>query len=177
MYHINTVDEVIQWEVAVSVEKVTKIYLLPVPEKIRTEQTRIQPHQSNDNVLVEGKYVSVIRRHLGFLQPSSASPNQSTTSSWACSHPNWITTVTTCLLKSGQLEGQAYPVLSIPPLHDPYETPRSLKNMAHHLKPSITLKHLDAISMQCSDNEAAQMVNEAWDILFQLFNSIRNHAA
>jgi len=40
------------------------------------------------------------------------------------------------------------------------------------IKEGVTLKQLDAIAAQCSDNEAAQCLNEARAKLFQSINNI-----
>ena len=39
-------------------------------EKLRIEQTKSRPRQSNDNALIEGKNGAVIRKHLGHAQLS-----------------------------------------------------------------------------------------------------------
>ena len=59
----------------------------------------------------------------------------------------------------------------------PYERLRSLPDAPQYLKPGVTFEQLDDIAMQHSDNEAALMLNEARDKLFQCFNKTRNHAA
>jgi hypothetical protein len=50
----------------------------------------------------------------------------------------------------------------------PYEKFRSLPDAENHLKPGMTLEKLDAIAAECSDNEAAQKLNEVRAKLFQL---------
>ena len=46
-------------------------------EKLRIEQTKSRPRQSNDNALIEGKNGAVIRKHLGHANSHSVSPNRS----------------------------------------------------------------------------------------------------
>ena len=59
----------------------------------------------------------------------------------------------------------------------PYEKLRSLPEAESYLKPEITLQKLDAIAAQCSDNDAAQRLNEARTKLFQLINKTQQRAA
>ena len=59
----------------------------------------------------------------------------------------------------------------------PYDRLRSLSDAPQYPKPGVTFEQLDEIAMRHSDNEAARMLNEARDKLFQCFNKTRNHAA
>ena len=59
----------------------------------------------------------------------------------------------------------------------PYEKFRSLPEAENYLKPETTLKKLDAIAAECSDNDAAQRLNEARTKLFQLINKTQQRAA
>ena len=59
----------------------------------------------------------------------------------------------------------------------PYDKLKSLRDGSRHLKPGITLKQLDDIAMQCSDNEAARRLNTAKEKLFQQINRSRKPAA
>ena len=59
----------------------------------------------------------------------------------------------------------------------PYEKLRSLPDAENDLKPGITFKQLDAIATQCSDNDAAKLLNEARTKLFQLINKSQQRAA
>ncbi len=59
----------------------------------------------------------------------------------------------------------------------PYEKFRSLPDAENHLKPGMTLEKLDAIAAECSDNEAAQNLNEVRAKLFQLINKSQPIAA
>ena len=59
----------------------------------------------------------------------------------------------------------------------PYEKLRSLPKVEEHLVPGITLEKLDAMATECSDNEAAQRLNEARTTLFQWINKTQHRAA
>jgi len=84
-------DEVTQWEIVASVERISEAYLVPVIEtrltgfpfiisgsefvnhivakllnKMLIRFTKSRPRQSNDNGLVETKNGSVVRKNLGY---------------------------------------------------------------------------------------------------------------
>jgi hypothetical protein len=59
----------------------------------------------------------------------------------------------------------------------PYEKLRSLPEAESYLKPETTLKKLDVIAAECSDNDAAQRLNEARTKLFQFINKTQQRAA
>ncbi len=59
----------------------------------------------------------------------------------------------------------------------PYEKFRSLPNSEAYLKLGTTLEKLDAIAAECSDNDAAQYLNEARAKLFQSINTSQPRAA
>ena len=59
----------------------------------------------------------------------------------------------------------------------PYEKLKSLPNARQHLKPGVTVEHLDAIASRISDNEAALALNHARRTLFQTISAaIRKQA-
>jgi hypothetical protein len=59
----------------------------------------------------------------------------------------------------------------------PYEKFRSLANAENCLKTGITFEKLDAIATECSDNDAAQHLNEARAKLFQSINKPQQSSA
>jgi hypothetical protein len=59
----------------------------------------------------------------------------------------------------------------------PYEKLRSLPEAESYLKLEATLKKLDAIAAECSDNDAAQRLDEARTKLFQFINKNQQRAA
>ena len=59
----------------------------------------------------------------------------------------------------------------------PYERLSSLPEAERYLKPETTLKKLDAIAAEYSDNETAQRLNEARTKLFQSINKTQQRAA
>ncbi len=205
VYHINAVDEVTQWQVAVSVEKISESYLLPaleqlleafpfevlgfhsdngseyinqrvarLLEKLHIEQTRSRPGKSNDNALVEGKNGSVIRKQLGYEHISQRFAGAVNEFLLGALTP-CLNYHRPCLFAKERVDNKGkrkkrYPYGLVMP---PHEKLRSLPDAEHYLKPGITLKRLDAISREISDNEAALRVNQARR---KLFNTTRNHA-
>jgi hypothetical protein len=59
----------------------------------------------------------------------------------------------------------------------PYEKFRSLPHAENCLKTEITFEKLDAIAVECSDNDAAQHLNEARAKLFLSINKPQQSAA
>jgi len=59
----------------------------------------------------------------------------------------------------------------------PYEKLRSLPEAESYLKLETTLEKLDVIAAECSDNDAAQRLNEARAKLFQFINKTQQRAA
>jgi hypothetical protein len=59
----------------------------------------------------------------------------------------------------------------------PYEKFRSLPEAENYLKSGASLEKLGALAAKCSDNDAAQHLNEARATLFQLINKSQQSAA
>lgn len=59
----------------------------------------------------------------------------------------------------------------------PFEKFRSLPKAKGYLKKGTTMKMLNAIAAECSDNDAGQRLNEARSKLFQLINKTQQRAA
>ena len=59
----------------------------------------------------------------------------------------------------------------------PYEKFKSLPDAAQFLKPGITFQHLDTLANAVSDNEAAQLLNQARAIMFKsIYNQSKSAA-
>jgi hypothetical protein len=52
-----------------------------------------------------------------------------------------------------------------------------LPDAGSYLKPGTTFGQLDAFAAQCSDNDAAKLLNEARTKLFKLINKSQQRAA
>lgn len=147
-------------------------------EKLRIEQTKSRARQTNDNALVESKNGSTVRKHLGYSHiPGRFASQVSTFASGIlttylnfhrpCFFPTEYTDAKGKLRKRYRYED----------MMTPYEKLKSLPEAHRHLKPGITFEQLDAIANQCSDNEAAQRLNQARAELFQLINKSQRTAA
>jgi len=68
VYHINAADEVTQFEIACSVEKISEHYLIPALEQMLDSFpfTKSRSRHSNDNALAGSKNASVVRKVFGY---------------------------------------------------------------------------------------------------------------
>ena len=147
-------------------------------KKLHIELTKTRPRKSNNNALVESKNASVLRKHMGyqhipghFVQPVNDFLVNVLTPYLNFHRP--------CLFSEERInhKGKCTRYYPYRLLMTPYDRLRSLPDAPQYLKPGVTFEQLDDIAMQHSDNEAARMLNEARDKLFQCFNKTRNHAA
>lgn len=147
-------------------------------EKLRIEQTKSRSRQSNDNALAESKNASTVRKYLGYShipQHCASQVNAFTVEVLSpylnfhrpCHFPTEYTD------KKGRIRKR----YCYQDMMTPYEKLRSLPEAESYLKPKTTLKKLDAIAAECSDNDAAQRLNEARAKLFQSINKTQQRAA
>lgn len=199
VYHINAVDEVTQWEIVASVEKIAESYLVPVLEsmlagfpfvirgfhsdngsefinktvakllnKLLIRFTKCRPRHTNDNGLVESKNASVVRKHLGYAYIPQACAETLNQYNNEFLNP-YINFHRPCFFSvpvtdhRGKIK-KTYPYQEI---KTPYEKLKSLPAAESYLRPSITIKKLDDIANQMSDNEYAERMDKARSNLFQ----------
>lgn len=147
-------------------------------EKLRIEQTKSRSRQTNDNALAESKNASTVRKYLGYShipQHCASQVNVFTTEVLSpylnfhrpCHFPTEYTD------SKGKIR-KRYCYLD---MMTPYEKLCSLPAAESYLKPGNTLEKLDAIAAECSDNVAAQRLNEARTKLFQSINKTQLRAA
>jgi len=196
IYHINCVDSVTQWEVVGAVEKISEYYLAPLLEdliaqypfrildfhsdngsefvnkvvakllnKLLIRQTKSRTRHCNDNALVEGKNGSVVRKHMGYVHIAKkyAAPVNRFYKDYFNVYLNYhrpcgFATIVTDRKGKQKKKYDTY--------QTPYESFRSLKNPKQYLKKGITLKALDAIANEKSDNEYAALMEKAKGKLF-----------
>ena len=199
VYHINTVDEVTQWELVASVEKIAEYYLVPVLEtllpgfpfiiqgfhsdngsefinktvaKLLNELlirfTKSRPRHTNDNGLVESKNGSVVRKHLGYAyipQACASAINQY--------HRDFLNVYVNfhrpCFFAVSVVDhrGKVKKTYPYQEMMTPYEKLKSLPDAQSYLQPGVTMKKLDDIANQMSDNEFAERMVKARCNLFQ----------
>lgn len=147
-------------------------------EKLRIEQTKSRSRQTNDNALAESKNASTVRKYLGYShipQHCASQVNVFTTEVLSpylnfhrpCHFPSEYT----------DSKGKIRKRYRYQDMMTPYEKLRSLPKAESYLKPGVTLEKLDAIAAECSDNVAAQRLNEARTKLFQSINKTQLRAA
>jgi len=147
-------------------------------DKLRVEQTKSRSRQTNDNALAESKNASTVRKYLGYShipQLFASQVNSFTVEVLSpylnfhrpCHFPTEYTD------KKGKLRKRYL----YQDMMTPYEKFRSLPNAENCLKAGITFEKLDAIATECSDNDAAQHLNEARAKLFQSINNPQQSAA
>lgn len=147
-------------------------------DKLRIELTKSRARQSNDNALVESKNGSIVRKHLGYAHIPGRFAQRVNAFSLGVLSP-YLNFHRPCLFPEEVVDAKGkrrkrYPYAN---LMTPYEKLKSLPTAAQYLKPGVTFDHLDDIAMQCSDNEAARLLNQARTELFQQINRAQQPAA
>ncbi|MFV0388491.1 MAG: hypothetical protein ACK5NT_07035 [Pyrinomonadaceae bacterium] len=147
VYHINAVDEVTQFEVVASVEKIGEHFLIPCIEMILDAfPFEIKGfHSDHGSEFINYKTAEII----------------------PCLFPK------SNVNENGKIKKQ-YPCELI---STPYEKLKSLPNAASCLKPEITFEMLDKIAYKFSDNEAASLLNEAQRKLFEEIMNTKTRSA
>jgi len=195
VYHINAVDEVTQWEIIASVEKISEYHLEPILEsmlagfpfvirgfhsdngsefinktvaKLLIRFTKCRPRHTNDNGLVESKNGSVVRKQLGYVHI----PQKYAT---AIDHYHrdflniYINFHRPCFFAISVVDhrGKVKKTYPYEKVMTPYEKLKSLPEAQSYLKAGVTLHQLDDIAHQMSDNEFAERMVKARSNLFQ----------
>ncbi len=201
IYHINIVDEVTQLEWVGCVETISEFHLKPLLEKLLEQipfkvwnfhsdngseyinhvvaellqklfidQTKSRARHSNDNALAEGKNGSRVRKHMGrmHIEKRHAPVVEHFYEEYFNVYLNYHRPcgfATTIIDKRGK-EKKKYDVYLTA-----YEKLKSLPNAATHLKSGVTFKQLDKIAYAFSDNEWAEKMQKAKELLFESFRN------
>jgi len=209
MYHINAVDEVTQWEIVASVERIAEYYLTPVLasmlagfpfvirgfhsdngsefinktvakllNKLLISFTKCRPRHTNDNSLVESKNGSVVRKQLGYAyipQAYATAINQY--------HKGFLNVYINfhrpCFFSESVIDHRGK-IKKTYPYHKvmtPYEKLKSLPEASSYLRRDVTMKKLDDIAHQMSDNEFAGRMVKARSNLFEHISQRINRGA
>jgi len=201
VYHINAVDEVTQYEVVYSVERISEQFMIPalaymleffpfkvkgfhsdngseyinskvaeLLEKLRIEFTKSRPRHSNDNALAESKNASIIRKILGYIHIPQHHAELLNKFNQRYLNPH-INYHRPCLFpqtivdKKGK-EKKKYPYNL---MNTPYEKLKSLDNAKDYLKAGIIFETMDKIACKITDNQSADLLQQARS---ELFNTI-----
>lgn len=143
-----------------------------------TEFTKSRARQTNDNALVESKNGSVVRKHLGYGHVPGRFALAVNDFTFNVLSP-YLNFHRPCFFPQTFIDDKGrqrkrYPYAA---LMTPYEKLRSLPALSDFLKAGITLETLDARALKTSDNDAARLLNQARDKLFQTINIARHSAA
>lgn len=203
VYHINAVDEVTQWQVVGATAQLSEAWLEPVLEalleqfpfrilgfhsdngsefinrtvakllnKLLAEQTKSRPRHSNDNGLVEAKNGAVIRKHMGYGHIRSAHAEAIT--EFYREHFNpYLNFHRPCGVPEITVDRKGRQRRVYRWYATPWEILRQLPDLAHWLKPEITVAQLQARAEADSDTTAAQQMQEAKRKLFLSFQQQR----
>jgi len=90
VYHVNTVDEIVQWEVAGAVEKITDTHLLPLLEKIIASYPYriINFHADNGSEYVNSKVAEMLNKLL--IKLTKSRPRHSNDNALAETKNGWV---------------------------------------------------------------------------------------
>ncbi len=168
IYHVNAVDEVTQFQIIVTLERIGEAFMPPALEQIPAAfPFRIRGFHA-DNGLVESKNGSVIRKLYGythipqqyardFIELNSRQVYRYVNFHRPCYFPTTIT----------DDKGRERKKYRYDNMMTPYEKFRSLAKPSQYLKPGITFRNPAAFAHAMTDNEAAEQLNSARDHLFK----------
>jgi transposase len=199
VYHINAVDEVTQFEVVCTVEKISEQYLIPVLEymmtffpfkiinfhsdngseyinqnvakllkKLLIEFTKSRSRHSNDNALAESKNASVVRKILGYhhIPQKWASLVNEFNQSYINPHINYHRPCffpETITDKKGKQRKKYY----YKNMMTPYDKFKSISDAKSYLKDEINFELLDRKAYAMTDNQSADRLQKARQLLFK----------
>jgi len=153
-------------------------HVVKLLNKLMIELTKSRARHSNDNALVESKNGSIIRKHLGYSHirqhwaPLVNEFHQAHLNPYINYHRPCYFPVIKTNAKGKQVKTYPYEAMMTP-----YEKFRSLHRPSQYLKPGMTLKQLDAIALEITDNEAAKQLKRAKQQLFKTINEQSHQAA
>jgi transposase InsO family protein len=147
-------------------------------KKLLIEQTKSRSRQTNDNALAESKNASTVRKYLGYSHIPQYCASQVNIFTVEVLSP-YLNFHRPCHfpIEYTDKKGKIRKRYRYQDMMTPYEKLRSLPEAGSYLKPETTLEKLDAIAAECSDNEAAQRLNEARTKLFHFINKTQQRAA
>ena len=139
--------------------------------KLNIGMTKSRARRSTDNGLVESKNASVVRKTFGYSHIPQKYAAVMNDFNIQALNP-YINYHRPCLFSKTitNKKGKQTKTYTYTDVMTPYEKLKSLPNAAQYLKPGMTFKKLDDISMKKSDNEAAEYLNTEREKLFQTIN-------
>lgn len=206
VYHVNIVDEVTQWELVGAVEKISEAHLAPLLEnllgqfpfrilgfhsdngseyinkvvarllnKLMAEQTKSRSRHCNDNALVEGKNGSIVRKHMG--RGHIAQRHARLINRFYENHLNaYLNFHRPCGFATTKIDrkGKEKKVYDI--YRTPFEALVAHPRAPEFLKDGVTMRKLQTIAENQSDNECAALMREAKEKLFTNMSNQRRQS-
>ena len=197
VYHINIVDEVIQWEILGSVEKISEYYLEPLLEDLITQFPFkiINFHSDNGSEFIN-KIVAKLLNKLLIQQTKSRARHCNDNALAECKngaiirknmgyihipqkfapdinqfYKNYLNIYLNyhrpCGFATITVDKKGKEKKVYRTYQTPYERLKSLNNAKQYLKPGITFEILDKIAYDKSDNEFAELMQKAKDELLK----------
>ena len=141
--------------------------------KLLIRFTRSRPRRPDDNGLVESKNGSVIRKNLGYTHIPQACASLLNIYHRENLNP-YINFHRPCFFPVAVVnhKGRVKNTYPYEKIKTPYEQLKSLPQVETYLRPGITLKTLDAIANQMSDNQCAERMVKARSLLFKQTNRL-----
>ena len=137
-------------------------------EKLRVEFTKSRPRHSNDNALAESKNASVVRKHLGYAHiPQYCA---SLVNAFCADYLNpYVNFHRPCFFPKTvtDAKGKERKKYLYKDMMTPYEKLKSIPKASQYLKDGVTLKQMNALAAEMSDNDAALALNNARKRLFK----------
>ncbi|MFA5433275.1 MAG: integrase [Candidatus Paceibacterota bacterium] len=201
-YHINMVDEVTQWEIVGTVEKISEEYLLPLLEELLKQYPFIiiNFHSDNGSEYINRTVARLLNKMM-IAQTKSRSRHtndnalaESKNGSVVRKHMGYVHIPKThakaintfckeylnpylnyhhpCGFATLTVDKRGKEKKKYDVYMTPYDKFKSLSQCEQYLKPGITLELLDSIAYNKSDNEFAREMKKAKEELFKNFKYI-----
>ena len=201
-YHINMVDEVTQWEIVGTVEKISEEYLLPLLEELLKQYPFIiiNFHSDNGSEYINRTVARLLNKMM-IAQTKSRSRHtndnalaESKNGSVVRKHMGYVHIPKThakaintfckeylnpylnyhhpCGFATLKVDKRGKERKKYDVYMTPYDKFKSLSQCEQYLKPGITLELLDSIAYNKSDNEFAREMKKAKEELFKNFKYI-----
>jgi hypothetical protein len=202
VYHINMVDEVTQWEIVGTVEKISEEYLLPLLEELLRQYPFVilNFHSDNGSEYINRTVARLLNKMM-IAQTKSRSRHtndnalaESKNGSVVRKHMGYVHIPKThakaintfckeylnpylnyhhpCGFATLTVDKRGKEKKKYDVYMTPYDKFKSLSQCEQYLKPGITLELLDSIAYDKSDNEFAREMKKAKEELFKNFKSV-----
>ena len=137
-------------------------------KKLFIEFTKSRPRQSNDNALAESKNASVVRKILGYHHIPQKWANEMNDFNQTHLNPH-INYHRPCFFPELTTDKKGKEIKKYPykKMMTPYDKLRSLSNAQSYLKEGISFEHMDKEAYAITDNQSADQLQRARQLLFK----------